>query len=114
MFSYYPYETTGDKLNLFDNYYRNVNIATSGNVAPIPFDVDKATAIIEEIDNTFVDLKGFEKTIIGEVLYTNPEIDKSQLFKAIKNRNYKKITKLIGEKKGELIKGMLYTPDVLK
>jgi len=114
IFSNELYETEGDKLTLFDRYYRNVNIALSGNVAPVPFDVDKARGIISEIDNTFVDLGGFEKTIIGEVLYSNPEIDKNQLFKAIKNRNFKKITNLIGDKKGELIKGMLYTPDVLK
>lgn len=109
MFSNLAYETDGDKLNLFDNYYRNVNIANNGNVAPIPFDVDKAQKIINEVDTTFETLDGFTKTIISEVLYSN-KIDKTELFNAIKKRNYKKIIKLVGQQQGELIQGMLYSP----
>ena len=104
-----PYETEGDKLNLFDSYYRNMNIAKSGNVAPIPFDVDKAQKIINEVDNTFETLDGFTKTIISEALYSN-NINKTELFNAVKKRNYKKIIKLIGQQQGELIQGMLYSP----
>lgn len=109
MFSNLAYETDGDKLNLFDNYYRNVNIANNGNVAPIPFDVDKAQKIINEVDTTFETLDGFTKTIISEVLYSN-KINKTELFNAIKKRNYKKIIKLVGQQQGELIQGMLYSP----
>jgi len=114
MFSNAPYKTLGDKLVSFDNYFRNVNIATSGNPAPVPFDTDKATTIINEVDSVFEDLGGFEKTIISEVLYSMPDINKNDLFKAIKKRDFKKINKLIGMDKGTLIEGMLYTPEIFQ
>lgn len=105
----YSYETDTDKMELFNNYYRNMNIAKDGFVPPIPFDVDKAQTIINEVDSTFEQLDGFTKTIISESLYSN-DIDKNDLFKAIKKRNYKKIIKLVGQQQGELIQGMLYSP----
>ncbi|BAQ86741.1 hypothetical protein [uncultured Mediterranean phage uvMED] len=107
--SSFAYETDTDKMKLFNDHYRNMNIAKDGFVPPIPFDVDKAQTIINEVDSTFEQLDGFTKTIISELLYSN-DIDKNDLFKAIKKRNYKKIIKLVGQQQGELIQGMLYSP----
>jgi uncharacterized protein YktA (UPF0223 family) len=91
----FSYETDADKINLFRlMHYNATNSLTE-------FDTDKAMKVMENVsqDRQIQMYPGYLQALISESIFATKGINEKDFIKAIKNKNFKKIKKLVGDER---------------